>query len=84
VEFKLAKSTQLKKNLANQVKIYEQANNLKKSLKVILYFTYEELVRVRKILIELGLEDAKDIILIDARSDNKPSASVAESLVINS
>jgi hypothetical protein len=79
VEFKLAKNTHLKKNLANQVQIYEAANNTINSLKVILYFSYEELERVRKILKELNLEGSDGIILIDARNDNKQSASVADS-----
>ena len=77
VEFKLAKNSQLKRNLEKQVEIYEQANNTKKSLKVILYFSRDELERVRRILRELGLEGAENIILIDARNDNKPSASIA-------
>lgn len=77
VEFKLAKNTQLKRNLEKQVEVYEQANNTKKSLKVILYFSLDELHRVERILRELELTDAENIILIDARNDNKPSASVA-------
>ncbi|HCD7096436.1 TPA: hypothetical protein NDY26_005109, partial [Enterobacter hormaechei] len=35
VEFKLASNSKLKQNLANQVKIYESANETKKSIKVI-------------------------------------------------
>jgi hypothetical protein len=31
--------------------------------------------KVERILRELGLEDAESIVLVDARSDNKPSAS---------
>ena len=77
VEFKLAKNTQLKRNLKNQVKIYEDANNTKKSIKVILYFSLEQHNRVLKIMEELGVRGHKDIVLIDARNDNKPSASVA-------
>jgi len=77
VEFKLAKNSQLKRNLEKQVEIYEEANQTKKSLKVILYFSQEELDRVTRILRELKLTDAKNIILIDARNDNKPSASLA-------
>jgi hypothetical protein len=77
VEFKLAKNTQLKRNLQKQVTIYEKANNTKKSIKVILYFSQEQVNRVQSILRELNLADEKSIILIDARNDNKPSASVA-------
>jgi hypothetical protein len=77
VEFKLAKNSQLKRNVEKQVAIYEKANNTQKSLKVILYFTQEEIDRVRRILRELNLTEAENIILIDARNDNKPSASTA-------
>lgn len=77
VEFKLASNSQLKRNLQNQVKIYEEANSTKQSIKVILYFTEEDLIRVEKILEELNLTGKKDIVLIDARNDNKPSASKA-------
>ena len=77
VEFKLASNSQLKRNLANQVPIYERANNTDQSLKAICYFSASELARVEAILRELRLADAPNIILIDARADNKPSASVA-------
>lgn len=77
VEFKLASNTHLKRNLQNQVQIYEAANQTKKSLKVIIYFTETEQNKVIEILKELGLEDNPNIILIDARDDNKPSASKA-------
>jgi hypothetical protein len=46
-------------------------------LKIITYFREEELLRVEGILKELGLSKCEDIILIDARADNKPSASKA-------
>jgi hypothetical protein len=77
IEFKLASNTQLKRNLQNQVDIYEKANETNKSIKVILYFSVQELTKVNKILQELKLTKAENIILIDARSDNKPSASTA-------
>lgn len=77
VEFKLASNSQLKKNLQNQVKIYEQANQTKKSLKAIVYFSEREHKKVLDVLNELGLTGSPDIILIDARADNKPSASKA-------
>lgn len=77
IEFKLASNSQLRRNLQNQVEIYENANETKKSIKVILYFSQRELTNVTKILGELGLKEAKNIILIDARMDNKPSASTA-------
>lgn len=74
VEFKLASNTKLKHNLAKQVEIYKAANNTDRAIKVILYFTDEELCKVNSIFNELGLHGCKDIVLIDA-INNKTSAS---------
>jgi hypothetical protein len=77
VEFKLAGNPQLKRNLDKQVSIYEKASDAKKSLKVIVYFSDEDLEKVEAILKDLGLDKDKNIIMIDARCDNKPSGSKA-------
>ncbi len=77
VEFKLASNSNLKRNLKNQTSIYEKAHDTKKSIKVILYFSEKELITVRRILTELNMKGDKDVVLIDARRDNKPSASMA-------
>lgn len=77
VEFKLAKNSKLKQNLANQVAIYEKANQTEKSLKVIIFFSDSERQKVDDTLKELGLVGDASIILIDCRADNKPSASNA-------
>lgn len=77
VEFKLASNTQLRRNLENQVGIYEKANGTEQSIKVIMYFSAQEHIKVTQILDELGLGARPDIILIDARSDNKVAASKA-------
>ena len=75
VEFKLASNSKLKQNLKHQVGVYEVASDTAKSIKAILYFSASELMRVEGILEELELVGRRDIVLIDARSDNKPSAS---------
>ncbi len=77
VEFKLASNTQLKRNLQNQVEIYQKANDTDRALKVITHFRADELAKVERILEELKISKCEDIILIDARKDNKPSASKA-------
>jgi hypothetical protein len=77
VEIKLAKNTKLEQNLANQAEIYQAASDAKQAIKAIIYFTASELLRVKGILKKLGLEGNKDVVLIDARRDNKPSASKA-------
>ena len=77
IEFKLGSNTQLKRNLEKQVPIYEAANQTKRSVKVIINDTVAHQRRVQKILEELHLTGREDIVVIDARSDNKPSASRA-------
>jgi hypothetical protein len=77
VEFKLASNSQLKKNLAKQAEIYAKASDAHCSIKVIVFFAEAELERVMKILRKLNLIHDKDVVLIDARKDNKPSGSKA-------
>lgn len=78
IEMKLARNRQLKRNLLNQSKIYAEANNTKKKIVVVIFFTAKEEESVKKILSE-NTEDleGQEIVLIDARDDNKPSASKA-------
>lgn len=75
VEFKLASNTKLKQNLAKQVDVYKLASNTDRAIKVILFFTAEEEQKLFSVLNDLELTGDKDIVLIDARNDNKPSAS---------
>lgn len=77
VEFKLASNTKLKQNLEKQVEIYKRAHDTDMAIKVILFFSDEEEIKVRKVLSDLGLAGEKYIVLIDGRNDNKPSASKA-------
>jgi hypothetical protein len=77
VEFKLASNSQLPKNLAKQVEIYKKAHDTAKAIKVILFLTEEDEIKVKKVLAELKLSNEKYVVLIDARNDNKPSASKA-------
>ena len=77
VEFKLASNTQLKRNLLRQLELYEKASNAQAGFKVIIYFSEQELIRVQGILRELRMEEDARVVLVDARSDNKPSASKA-------
>lgn len=75
VEFKLASNSKLKQNLEKQVEVYKAANQTKKSIKVILYFSDSELAKTLKIMKELGLKEGKELVLIDAQASNKPSGS---------
>lgn len=78
VEFKLAKNSQLEKNLAKQCEIYEKSSDTTHpSLKVILYFSKVQLDKVNRVLERLNLQGSPHVILIDACADNKPSGSKA-------
>ncbi|MDD4981544.1 MAG: hypothetical protein PHS12_02130 [Candidatus Omnitrophica bacterium] len=75
VEFKLASNSKLRQNLENQVEVYKKAHDTDKAIKVIIFFSLDEEAKVKKILEELDLVNEKYVILIDARKDNKISAS---------
>ena len=77
VEFKLAGNSHLKKNLQKQLEIYQAASDAQAGYKVIIFFSEQQLTRVNDILEELGMSADSNVILIDARRDNKPSASKA-------
>ncbi len=77
VEFKLGSNSKLRRNLQVQAEVYAKASDASGIIKVILYFSKRELERVQAILSELGLSGAPGIVLVDARNDNKPSASRA-------
>jgi len=77
IEIKLASNSQLKRNLQNQVAVYERANGTRTSVKMIVCFTDADVAKVDAVLKELDLRGEKSIVVIDARSDNKPSGSKA-------
>ena len=77
VEFKLAGNSKLKQNLENQIAVYEAANQTDQSIKVIMYFSDAELEKVLRVLNEVGLQESRSLVLIDARATNKPSGSNA-------
>jgi len=74
VELKLAKNTHLERNLEKQAEICQKASDAANAIKGILFFSRSELERVTKILRLLGWQGHQDIVTIDARNDNKPSA----------
>ncbi len=77
VDATLSRGKKLEQNLQKQVEIYQKANGTQLSFKVIVYFSEDELLKVSAILNKLGIAGNPQIILIDARNDNKPSASNA-------
>lgn len=77
IEFKLASNPQLRRNLERQAEIYKKASDAGSSIKVIIFFSEQEQIKVEWILQELGLLGKDTVILVDARKDNKPSGSKA-------
>lgn len=77
IEMKLAKNTGLERNLEKQLPIYQAASDAKNGIKAILFFSSAEEAKVEGILDRLGILGHKDVVLIDARNDNKPSGSKA-------
>ena len=77
IEMKLAKNNGLERNLQKQLPIYQAASDAENGIKAIIFFTAAEQARVEGILDKLGILGHKDIILIDARNNNKPSGSKA-------
>ena len=73
VEFKLASNSSLKKNLQNQLEIYQAANNTQFGIKVIMFFSDDEKAKLDAVLRDLNLDNKENVITIDAR--RKVSAS---------
>ena len=65
------------KHVFEQTEIYKKANEAEKSVIAIFYFTEQELIKVNKMINDAEQNERidEDIILIDCRNDNKPSAS---------
>lgn len=77
LELKLASNSKLKQNLKNQGGIYQVDSNLKHVIKIIFFFSDDELKRVNGVLNELKKQvDNNEIFLIDCRK--KKSASNAK------
>jgi len=65
VEFKLAASSSLKRNLLNQTEIYKKASKSINDIKVILCYTQSEINKVKRILASIKQEGAENIVIID-------------------
>jgi hypothetical protein len=79
IEMKLAKNTALRRNLKHQANIYKAASGAKAAIKCIMFFSPEERDRLEALLNELDLRSCPDVVVIDARNDNKPPGSKATS-----
>jgi hypothetical protein len=66
VEFKLASSSSLAKNMLNQTEIYKKASKSINDIKVILCYTASEIAKVTRILKNMKQEGAENVVIIDA------------------
>jgi hypothetical protein len=65
IEFKLARNPRLKQNLQKQLSIYQNANDTKYGIAVIVFFSLEEKKKVETILRELNIDNRENVVLID-------------------
>ncbi|ROS46161.1 hypothetical protein EDF53_0977 [Curtobacterium sp. PhB78] len=77
IEFKLAKSSSLKRNMANQVEVYKKANDTDSAVFVVIAYTSGEIERTKEAVLDLGLNkpDTMEVVIIDA-SPKKSASTV--------
>lgn len=76
VEFKLGKSSSIRANLLHQTQIYKKASKSISDITAILCYSLQEISKVNKILKELKIADADNILIIDA-SPKKSASKVS-------
>lgn len=59
IEFKLAKSSSLERNMERQVAVYEKANKTNSSVFVVIGYTQTQITRVARVMTKLGLGPAR-------------------------
>jgi hypothetical protein len=77
IEVKLASNSRLKQNLEKQVGIYQLAHGAPRAVTMIVCYTGQDLARVEAVLSDLKLTGNESVVVINARNDDKPSASRA-------
>lgn len=77
IEFKLAKSSSLKRNMENQVEVYKKANGTDSAVFVVIAYSAKEVEKTENAARDLGLNrpDSMEVVIIDASP--KESASKA-------
>ncbi|SCZ68455.1 hypothetical protein [Thiohalomonas denitrificans] len=73
IEFKLGRSTSLKKNMKNQTEIYKKASKSISDIKVILCYTKAEIAKVNRILKAMQQENAENVVIIDVTKKGSAS-----------
>lgn len=74
LELKLASNRKLKQNLLNQGRVYKEDSNLKHVIKLIFYFSDQEIETASRVLKETNKSvDNKEIFLVDCRKKDSAS-----------
>jgi hypothetical protein len=75
IEFKLAKSTSLRRNMERQVTVYEKANKTNSSVFVVIGYSKSEITKATRAMKDLGLDqpDARKVVVIDASPKSSAS-----------
>lgn len=68
IEFKLAKSSSLKRNMEHQVEVYKKANGTDSAVFVVIAYSAKEVEKTKDVAMELGLNrpDTMEVVIIDA------------------
>lgn len=68
IEFKLAKSSSLERNMERQLEVYERANKTKASVFVVIAYSTAEVSKATRAIKRLGLDraDPRKVVVIDA------------------
>ncbi|WP_235812703.1 hypothetical protein [Pseudoclavibacter helvolus] len=75
IEFKLAKSSSLKRNMANQVDVYKAANDTDSAVFVVIAYSAKEIARTEEAISDLGLNTpgTMEVVIIDASPKDSAS-----------
>lgn len=68
IEFKLAKSSSLKRNMANQVEVYKKANGTDSAVFVVIAYSAKEVEKTEDVVMDLRLNrpGTMEVVIIDA------------------
>lgn len=68
IEFKLAKSSSLKRNMENQVEVYKKANGTDSAVFVVIAYSTKEVEKTENVVNNLGLNrpNTMEVVIIDA------------------
>ncbi len=75
IEFKLAKSSSLKRNMKNQVDVYKKANDTDSAVFVVVAYSAKEIEKTEEAILDLGLNKPETMEVVIINASPKTSAS---------